>query len=71
MVEKMEAAGIFEEDMQDTQLDNLAEYFETLPAEVAMKLWKVVATSSTADKKNNIVRFHSRIRETLTEMLSD
>jgi len=71
MVDKMDAAGIFEEDLQDTQLDNLSEYFETLPAEVAMKLWKVVATSSTADKKNNIVRFHSRIRETLTEMLSD
>ena len=71
MVEKMDASGLFADDLSDEQLDNLAAYFESLPSEVGMKLWKSVASSSSTDKKNNIVRFHSRIRETLTEMLSE
>ena len=68
MVEKIEAAGVLTEDMSETQLDNLAEYFGLLPAEIAMKLWSAVGKNA-GEKKNNIVQFHSRVKDTLIPML--
>jgi hypothetical protein len=68
MVEKIEAAGVLNEDMTDAQLDNLAGYFELLPAEIAMKLWSAVGKNA-GEKKNNIVKFHSRVKDTLVPML--
>jgi hypothetical protein len=42
LVEKMEAKEIFKEKLSDEQVQNLANYFVTLPSEVAMKLWTVL-----------------------------
>jgi len=69
MVEKMEAADVLSTKLAEEQLDNLAAYFESLPAEVAMKLWHAVGKQD-GEKKENIVRFHSRIRTTLVKLLS-
>jgi hypothetical protein len=68
MVEKIEAAGVLNDDMTDAQLANLAGYFELLPAEIAMKLWSAVGKNA-GEKKNNIVKFHSRVKDTLVPML--
>ena len=68
MVEKIEAAAILEEDLTSEQLDNLAEYFKLLPAEIAMKLWSAVGKNA-GEKRNNIVGFHSRVKEALIPML--
>ena len=68
MVEKIEACGVLEADMSESQLDNLAAYFKTLPAEIAMKLWTAVGKASV-DKKENIVAFHKRVRDVLTPIL--
>ena len=42
LVEKMEATEIFKTRLSDVQTQNLADYFLTLPSEVAMKLWVVL-----------------------------
>ncbi len=42
LVEKMEASGVFKEELTEGQVANLARYFLTLPSEVAMKLWTVL-----------------------------
>jgi hypothetical protein len=42
LVEKMEATAVFKARLTDAQTQNLADYFLTLPSEVAMKLWTVL-----------------------------
>jgi hypothetical protein len=42
LVEKMEATAVFKTRLTDGQTQNLADYFLTLPSEVAMKLWTVL-----------------------------
>ena len=68
MVEKIAASGVLEEELSATQLDNLAEYFNLLPAEIAMKLWSAVGMHAN-DKKHNIVQMHMRIKDKLITML--
>ena len=68
MVEKIDAAGALSEDMSAAQLDNLAEYFKLLPAEIAMKLWSAVGKHA-ASSKDNIVGFHARVREVIIPLL--
>jgi len=68
MVEKVAASGVLEEELSATQLDNLAEYFNLLPAEIAMKLWSAVGMHAN-DKKHNIVQMHMRIKDKLITML--
>ena len=55
LVEKMEAKEVFSEVLSDEQIDNLAEYFMTLPSEVGMKLWTVVGQG----KNENVISLHS------------
>tara|TARA_Y100001938_G_scaffold147551_1_gene228976 strand:+ start:145 stop:1221 length:1077 start_codon:yes stop_codon:yes gene_type:complete len=55
MIEKFEAAETFKADLSDDQIQNLAEYFVTLPSEVAMKLWTVLGD---CDNVNNVVALH-------------
>jgi hypothetical protein len=55
MIEKFEAAKAFSEDLTEVQVTNLAEYFITLPSEVAMKLWTVLGD---ADNIENVVSLH-------------
>ncbi|MEC7075768.1 MAG: AAA family ATPase, partial [Pseudomonadota bacterium] len=42
MIEKFEAAEVFTEELNESQVTNLAEYFVRLPSEIAMKLWTVL-----------------------------
>ena len=42
LVEKMESTEVFKTELPADQIDNLAQYFLTLPSEVAMKLWTVL-----------------------------
>ncbi len=55
MIEKFEAAETFSQDLTDTQVQNLADYFVSLPSEVAMKMWTVLGD---ADNVNNVVALH-------------
>jgi hypothetical protein len=73
LVEKFEASGVLDEALQESQVDNLAAYFVTLPSEVAMKLWTVVGQAN----QDNAIALHScetsdgqRISSIMVEMLT-
>jgi hypothetical protein len=68
MIEKMTASKLFDNTLTSVQLDNLAEYFKILPAEAAMKLWNEVGKQPN-EEKENIIQFHARVREEITEKL--
>jgi len=69
LVEKMEAAGSFNDKLKKKELKNLAAYFKTLPSEVAMKLWYSL-TASGGDIQNTI-SLHPLIKEELVGMLTN
>ena len=54
LVEKMEATEAFAEALPTEQVQNLANYFVTLPSEVAMKLWIVLGNGEI----QNTVELH-------------
>jgi len=54
LVEKMEATAAFAEALPAEQVQNLANYFVTLPSEVAMKLWVVLGNGEI----QNTVELH-------------
>ena len=54
LVEKMEATEAFGEALPTEQVQNLANYFVTLPSEVAMKLWIVLGNGEI----QNTVELH-------------
>jgi len=73
MIEKFEAASIFNETLTEEQVTNLANYFVTLPSEVAMKLWTVLGDTDNID---NVVALHKaqasdgrRVSDHLVEIL--
>ena len=73
MSEKFEASEVFKEELTETQISNLAEYFVSLPSEVAMKLWSVLGDT---DNINNVVALHKaetksdiRVSDHLVEIL--
>ena len=73
MIEKFEATNTFAEDLTEPQIANLAEYFVSLPSEVAMKLWTVLGDT---DNIENVVALHKattnsgkRVSEHLVEIL--
>jgi len=51
LIEKMEATDTFVEPLAEEQIQNLTNYFVTLPSEAAMKLWTVLGKG---DNKNVI-----------------
>jgi len=55
MIEKFEASKVFTETLSADQIKNLAEYFITLPSEVAMKLWTALGDSENID---NVINLH-------------
>jgi len=57
LVEKMEATDVFAEALPAEQVLNLANYFVTLPSEVAMKLWIVLGNGEI----QNTVELHQSI----------
>ena len=56
MIEKFSSSDVFVDDLTGCQIQNLADYFVTLPSEVAMKLWTVVG--SDANPADNCVKLH-------------
>ena len=73
MIEKFEASEVFTEELNETQVTNLAEYFVRLPSEIAMKLWTVLGD---ADNMQNVVALHKatttdgkRVSDHLVEIL--
>jgi len=59
LVEKMEAEDIFSEVLPKEQIQNLANYFITLPSEVAMKFWTVLGSGLN----ENTIAFHQSSTE--------
>jgi hypothetical protein len=56
LVEKMEALEIFKTQLTAEQVQNLADYFVSLPSEVAMKLWTVAGAEG--NDVQNCVALH-------------
>ena len=50
LLEKFKAKKSFEREMPIEQLQNIAEYFITLPSEIAMTLWKIMGASPEGTK---------------------
>ena len=55
LIEKMEASGIFNTLLSESNLSNLAGYFVSIPGEMAMKLFSIVGKSPL---RENILSFH-------------
>lgn len=56
LIEKMKAINLFSEPMAENQLQNLAEYFVSLPSEIAMTIWTHIGKAKCQE---NIAGFHS------------
>ena len=54
LIEKMEASDTFAEELDGDSIQNLANYFVTLPSEAAMKLWTVLGKGDNA----NVIALH-------------
>lgn len=54
LIEKFESSKVFEEELEQDKVDNLARYFIMLPSEVAMKLWSVLGNGAL----NNTIKLH-------------
>ena len=57
MIEKFKAKEVFNERLSDNRLQNLANYFVTLPSEIAMTLWQVMGTTEFATY--NVAKLHN------------
>ena len=55
LIEKMKAVDLFSEPMEKNQLQNLAEYFVSLPSEIAMTIWTHIGKAKCPQ---NIAGFH-------------
>ena len=57
LIEKFKAKEVFDEKLTDERLQNLANYFVTLPSEIAMTLWQVMGTTDAATY--NVAKLHN------------
>ena len=55
MIEKIESEEICKAEFSDDHVENLANYFISLPSEAAMKLWNVISQGGVQE---NVVKFH-------------
>lgn len=56
LIEKFKAKKSFDSKLSASQLQNLAEYFTTLPSEIAMTLWQAMGSGSQAT--HNVASLH-------------
>ena len=56
LCEKLEANGMLERALSTTQIQNLANWFVTLPSEVAMKLFAAIGASAD---NSNVIALHA------------
>ena len=75
LIEKIKAKETFAEKLTDNRLQNVANYFVTLPSEVAMSLWQAMGNSEFAT--HNVSRLHgmtasngTKIQEYIVEILT-
>jgi len=75
LIEKMKAKDLFDKKLETHQLQNLANYFVTLPSELAMSLWKTMSSGEKATF--NVAQLHGMstkdgksIKDTLVEILT-
>jgi len=75
LIEKMKAKESFGEKLSDNRLQNVANYFVTLPSEVAMSLWQAMGNSEFAT--HNVSRLHGmtasngvKIQDYIVEILT-
>lgn len=66
LVEKMGASGKFKETVNDSQMKNIANYAQMIPAEVCMKLWKMIGTENV----NNAIEFHKHASTYITSIMT-
>ena len=73
LIEKIEASDTFKEEMGSERIQNLANYFVTLPSEAAMKLWTVIGKGDNA----NVISLHkstasdgTKVSSRMVEMLT-
>lgn len=57
LVEKMEAKETFSEILTDNQVQNLCNYFVTIPSEVAMKLFTIIGNAGE-NGQENVIKLH-------------
>tara|TARA_A100001515_G_scaffold133577_1_gene122918 strand:- start:472 stop:1233 length:762 start_codon:yes stop_codon:yes gene_type:complete len=57
MIEKFKAKNVFDKKLSDEQLQNIANYFVSLPSEIAMSLWQAMGQSENATY--NVAKLHS------------
>ena len=57
MIEKMKAKNAFDGKLTEYQLQNLANYFVSLPSEIAMTLWQAMGQTESATY--NVAKLHS------------
>jgi len=57
MIEKMKAKCAFDDKLAENQLQNLANYFVSLPSEIAMTLWQAMGQTESATY--NVAKLHS------------
>ena len=55
LIQKMKEQKVFDSAMNDTRLQNLADYFVSLPSEIAMTIWTNIGQAKVAE---NITGFH-------------
>jgi hypothetical protein len=73
LVEKMEAVEVFSDHLPSDQIQNLANYFVTLPSEVAMKLWTVLGNGevqNTVDLHQSTAASGQSVSAYLVELLT-
>ena len=58
LIQKMKEQKVFENPMNDTRLQNLADYFVGLPSEIAMTIWTNIGQAKIAE---NITGFHGSV----------
>jgi len=56
LIEKFKAKKSFDNKLESKQLQNLAEYFTTLPSEIAMTLWQAMGSGEQAT--HNVAKLH-------------
>jgi hypothetical protein len=74
MIDKLEAAQVFEAELSEERVQNLADYIVMLPSEVAMKLWTLLGNGpldNTVAVHRSTSRSGKKVSAYLVEILGD
>jgi len=59
LIEKFKAKSLFDVELSDNQIQNVANYFVILPSELAMSLWQVMGSGEKATY--NVAQLHGKV----------